>query len=163
MNTRPLNVDEVHALAEKIVDRRSKLSDEDLMTSIMVVLVNAGDQFTPVRSIDDQWSGIKADLQVTDRGVPASPHGVPCTEAVSGRWTLGWVADESLVGAASPVESEAGRTVISEVDVHGVLARLAAKRLTALDNFDASRNNYDAGIAEGLLWAIEALKEKVRP
>jgi hypothetical protein len=82
-------MDEANGIAAMIESRQDRF-EESLRSSIMVVLLNAGDRFVAVRCVGpEQWTGTKAELTPRD-GVPLCPSGHPMLETDRGR-RLGWV------------------------------------------------------------------------
>lgn len=88
-----LTVQEASDIADRITQRRERWPDEDEHQGIMVVLLNCGDQFTPVACIGGEWSGTKAEL-TPGLGIPHCPNGHVLTESSAGRKQLGWVDDQ---------------------------------------------------------------------
>lgn len=85
-----LTLKQAAELADAIVWRRSAILGESLFDSVMVVLLNAGDRFTPVSCMAGEWSGLKGDLP-RGPGIPKCPNGHVLMEASSGRKQLGYV------------------------------------------------------------------------
>lgn len=52
---------------------------EDSEMSMLVVLLNAGAPYTPVRCVGGEWSGVKGDLP-RQAGLPHCPNGHVLTE-----------------------------------------------------------------------------------
>lgn len=73
---RPLTVREIREIAEAVQDRLDRWENENLTTSICVVLANFGDHLTPVQCIKGEWSGQKQDIPRREGfGVPLCPNG----------------------------------------------------------------------------------------
>lgn len=88
-NENGISMKQAHQIADAISIRQEKFK-EDLHSSLMVVLLNCGDQFTRVTCLHGEWSGIKADLPATSY-IPTCPNGHVLLEAKEGRKQLGWV------------------------------------------------------------------------
>lgn len=73
---RPLKMKDLQVIAEAVQDRLDRWENEDLTTSICVVLANFGDHLTPVQCIKGEWSGQKQDIPRREGvGVPLCPNG----------------------------------------------------------------------------------------
>lgn len=71
--------------------RQNKFRDESLHQSVMVALLNYGDQRRIAHCISGDWSGPKSELAVHDSGLPLCPQcRKPCTEEALG-WRLALV------------------------------------------------------------------------
>jgi len=87
-----LSIDEAQRIATAYFDRRNRWPGEDERMSLMVVLMNYGDQHTRVECVGREWSGTKGDLPPRD-GVPLCPNGHPMFE-VGPFYRLGLVEAE---------------------------------------------------------------------
>lgn len=88
-----LTIPQANEISEAILLRQERFT-EPMHVSIMTVLLNYGDQFTPVRCVRGEWSGIKADLRkwmTTPGGLPVCPSGHVLLESSDGRKALGLV------------------------------------------------------------------------
>lgn len=74
-----IGVNDIEEIHEKIMRRRSKFAEEDLKTSLAVVLMNYGDSYVKVKCVGQEWSGTKGELAPGD-GVPLCPNGHPLFE-----------------------------------------------------------------------------------
>ena len=83
-----LTPDQCREMADSISYRRTRFPDEDFGTAIAVVLLNFGDQWTPVKCINGEWEGIKRELP-RGSGVPTCPNGHVMFEG-SNRRRLAW-------------------------------------------------------------------------
>lgn len=92
-----LTVAQANRIAVLITYRQVTFPDETLHTSVMVALLNAGDEFTSVSCVAGEWSGVKGDLSPSD-GVPRCPNGHVLMEASTGRKRLGYVDVDGAVG-----------------------------------------------------------------
>lgn len=101
-NPNALSVDQANKIAISIGYRQEHFG-ESLHDSIMVVLLNCGDQFTRATCIKGEWSGTKADLQ-GGTNIPKCPNGHVLIEDNDGRKQLGWVDEE-------PIDFERGREI----------------------------------------------------
>lgn len=91
----PLTVDECERLYQTLLTRRENFPEEDPHDSFMVVLLNAGDPYTPVICIGGEWEGLKGDLTVEFPDIPLCPNGHPLTEGFG--IALGWANDASTL------------------------------------------------------------------
>ena len=73
-----LNVTDVHNIHQKVEFRQLQF-DEDLMTSIGVVLMNYGDRLVQVTCVNGEFTGYKGELPPRD-GIPLCPLGHPLFE-----------------------------------------------------------------------------------
>jgi hypothetical protein len=100
MATEPLSMDLADEIAQGIAYRQERFADETLHTSCMVVLLNFGDRWTPVRCVAGEWSGTKRDLtSASPVGVPLCPNGHVLIESADGRRQLGLIDDDRLAAA----------------------------------------------------------------
>ena len=73
---RPLKMKDLQVIAEAVQDRLDRWENEELTTSICVVLANFGDHLTPVGCVKGEWSGQKMDIPRREGfGVPLCPNG----------------------------------------------------------------------------------------
>lgn len=94
----PLTIDECEIIYQSLEQRRENFPEEDPHDSFMVVLLNAGDKYTPVTCIGGEWTGLKGDLDLQDfeaPNVPLCPNGHPLTEGFG--IALGWANDSSTL------------------------------------------------------------------
>lgn len=78
------------------VELRQARFDETLHTSLMVVLLNYGDELTGVSCIGGDWEGTKAEAVKAPSGLPCCPvDGRPLLESAK-RWRLGLMPDTPL-------------------------------------------------------------------
>jgi len=87
-----LTLAEAGAIAEAVQYRQDNWSGESLLNSVMVVLLNAGSEYTPVRCVGGEWSGTKGDLASTGGGIPLCPNGHVLLETGPGK-RLGFVTE----------------------------------------------------------------------
>lgn len=87
-----LTVDQAREMWTKFVERREKFPEETEQTSFLVLLLNYGDHLTEVWCINEEWRGIKGDLQPRD-GIPLCPNGHPLIESPRQR-RLGLVQEQ---------------------------------------------------------------------
>lgn len=73
-----ISVNDIDEITKKITWRQEKF-EEDLRTSLGVVLMNYGDNLVKVKCVGQEWSGLKGDLLLRD-GVPLCPNGHPLFE-----------------------------------------------------------------------------------
>ncbi len=85
-----LTREQANHLAELIVYRQETFPGETLHWSVMVALLNAGDEFTSVSCVAGEWTGTKGDLP-PGAGLPRCPNGHVLTESSIGRKQLGYV------------------------------------------------------------------------
>ena len=78
-NAKYLKVSDIERIKDKI-DNRQFAFDEDLATSIGVVLLTYGDSHVKVDCISGEWSGVKGELQSIGEGIPLCPNGHPLLE-----------------------------------------------------------------------------------
>lgn len=98
-----LTVAQAQDIAIAINARQYRFS-EQLQMSVMTVLLNYGDRYTPVRCVRGEWSGIKDDLPRTG-DIPHCPNGHVLFESNTGRKALGLVDDEPIM---PPMTTPAG-------------------------------------------------------
>lgn len=79
-----LEMQDGEAIAAAILWRQEHWVDESLRQSIMVVLFNYGDKYTEVTCTQNEWSGVKGDLE-SDGGLPHCPNGHPLFEMSGGK------------------------------------------------------------------------------
>ena len=80
-DVRRLNTDDVEAIMSSVEWRQAHITNESLLLSIGVVLMNYGDQLTPVWCVGGEWSGTKGDLPRPAVGrIPHCPSGHVLTE-----------------------------------------------------------------------------------
>ena len=78
-----LTLQQAERIAAAIVWRQDNWESEHIRQSIIVVLLNHGNQFTKVECTHGEWSGVKSDLE--DTGVPRCPSGHPLYELDGGK------------------------------------------------------------------------------
>lgn len=93
-----LTLDDANEMADAIEYRQGHFENEDLRTSILVVVLNYGSKYTAVSCINGEWQGIKADLMPRD-GVPHCPNGHVLVEVDGGK-QLGLVDAPAFGGGA---------------------------------------------------------------
>ena len=86
-----LTLAEAGAIAEAVQYRQDNWSGESLLHSVMVVLLNAGSEYVPVRCVGGEWSGTKGDLAPAD-GIPMCPNEHVLLETGPGK-RLGFIDD----------------------------------------------------------------------
>lgn len=91
----PLTLAQADGIALAIVQRQERFAGEELHTSVMVVLLNYGEDQVPVACIGGEWSGVKADLQ-PGPSIPHCPNGHVLTETSTRPQTLGVVEARPL-------------------------------------------------------------------
>lgn len=101
-----LTIAQAQDIANAVNARQHSYLNETLPTSIVVVLLNYGDRFTPVRCIRGEWSGIKDDLPRSE-AVPVCPNGHVLLESNTGRKTLGLIDDEPMIPEPPARDEEA--------------------------------------------------------
>ena len=74
-----IGVNDINEISEKILHRQYTFN-EDLQTSIGVVLLNYGDGEVRVQCIGKEWRGTKADLKSQDSDILVCPSGHPLFE-----------------------------------------------------------------------------------
>ena len=79
----PITIEQAGKIAETVLFRQEKF-DETLEMSMMVVLLNYGNEFVKVVCTQGEWEGIKADLE-PGPGIPACPNGHPLFETSGGK------------------------------------------------------------------------------
>lgn len=70
-------------IAEQFQHRRERFPDERTFDALMTVLLNFGDNLTPVACILGEWSGTKGELP-RSAGLPLCPNGHPLLETGDG-------------------------------------------------------------------------------
>ena len=88
-----ISVETAHEIASSIHFRQGNYLDEDLITSVVVVLLNYGEQYREVRCTNGEWSATKQEIPSSYRGIPTCPDGHPLFEEPN-RIALGWVGEE---------------------------------------------------------------------
>lgn len=86
-----LTIDQAKDIWAKFVVRRERFPNETEEMSMMVVLMNYGDQFTHIHCIHGEWSGTKGMLQPSS-GIPVCPNGHVLLES-GNRVRLGFVPE----------------------------------------------------------------------
>lgn len=87
-----LSIEVVHDIVNAIEYRQLSFRNEDLRTSVAVVLLNYGEQYREVRCTNGEWGGTKQEVS-SSRGIPTCPDGHPMFEEPN-RIALGWVGEE---------------------------------------------------------------------
>ena len=78
-----LTVPQAADIAEQFQHRRERFPDERTFDALMTVLLNFGDNLTPVACILGEWSGTKGELP-RSAGLPLCPNGHPLLETGDG-------------------------------------------------------------------------------
>ena len=93
-----LTTEMANTIFETIEFRQARF-EETLHTSIMVVLLNYGDDLTGVSCIGGDWEGVKAEAVKAPSGLPCCPiDGRPLLEGHE-RWRLGLMPDDAFADA----------------------------------------------------------------
>ena len=88
-----MDMEMANEVAETVMGRLDR--GESLHTSLMVTLLNFGDELRGVHCISGDWSGTKAEVNVASSGLPICPQdGRPLLEDAHG-WRLGLIEEDA--------------------------------------------------------------------
>ncbi len=75
-----ISVNDINEIVDAIVFRQDKF-DEDLRTSVAVVILNYGDKEVGVQCTKGEWHGTKGNLpKIDSNSIPTCPQGHPLFE-----------------------------------------------------------------------------------
>lgn len=85
-----LNTADVEMIVEAIEQRQKNFPEEPAIMTLTLVMLNIGNRFTELTCIEQEWTGLKADLPKID-GEPRCPNGHPLSKGPSLK--LMWVPE----------------------------------------------------------------------
>ena len=89
-----LKMEDVTMIAEAVKARQMNFPDEPIELTVLLVLVNIGDRYSPVTCTSGEWEGIKTDVPKGNdpNDLPVCPNGHALYQGAGLK--LGWLSAE---------------------------------------------------------------------